>query len=72
MVFLSPVQSSASRKDWDDPFPGLPPEAIPAKSGWLNRTGLSKEAFAEAKRQVAAQLGWLPELMSPIRGTGSS
>lgn len=72
MVFLSPVQSSSSRKDWDDPFPGLPPEAIPAKSGWLNWTGLSKEAFAEAKRQVAAQLGWLPELMSPIRGTGSS
>lgn len=38
----------------------------------LNWTGLSEEALAEAKRQAAAQPGWLPELMPLIRGKGSS
>lgn len=37
------------------------------QSGWLNWTGLSKEALAEARQQQLSQ-GWLPELVPLIRG----
>lgn len=54
---------------WNNPLPGLPPKAISAKAGWLDWSGLSKEALAEVKSQAEAQPELAPELMSPLEGT---